>query len=112
MIRTQAFSFSRSAFFSRRSLHSSPAVAKTVTEKVSEVADKVNKGLGKGLADAIDKGESVTKATKESLGAANDIQSEASESAKQKMDDVSSQAGQKANQAASGVKKTKDEMKK
>jgi hypothetical protein len=33
-----------------------------------------------------------------SVGAANDIQSVASETAKQKMDDVSSQAGQKANQ--------------
>ena len=64
------------------------------------------------------------------VGVAKDKQSEASEAAKQKMDDVSSQASRKADQvclfarwfsrclihtiaqAASGVKKAKDEMKK
>ena len=77
--------------------HTSPVTEKSVKEKVTEVADKVcpfqfamaqgdfreewwltgdnlvslgqvNMGVGKGLASAIDKGEQVTKATKETLG--------------------------------------------
>ena len=68
-----------------RSLHSSPVAAKTATEKVKEVADKVcyhiffsgveftdsvqvNKSVGRGLAHAIEKGEEATEATKEAVG--------------------------------------------
>jgi len=67
-----------------RHIHSSPAAYKSVTEKVGEVADKVmhllpvalwyltieqvNKSVGKGLADAIDKGEKATNAAKDTIG--------------------------------------------
>ncbi|KAF8807690.1 hypothetical protein BYT27DRAFT_7189780 [Phlegmacium glaucopus] len=50
-----------------RTFHSSPAAYKTVAEKVSEVAEKVNKGVGKGLASAIEKGEKATSVAKEKL---------------------------------------------
>lgn len=69
MLRTSFTSISRSAISSRRCLHSTPVVAKTVTETVSEVADKVNKSLGRGLAGALDKSEDATKAAKEKIGA-------------------------------------------
>jgi len=51
-----------------RYLHTSPIVCKTTTEKVAEVADKVNKSVGRGLASAIETGEQVTEKTKETLG--------------------------------------------
>ena len=35
----------------------------------TEVADNVNKAVGRGLASAIEKGEQVTEATKETIGA-------------------------------------------
>lgn len=68
MFRTSISSVSRTAISSRRCLHSTPVAAKTVTEKVSEVADNINKSLGKGLAGAIDKGENATEVAKDTLG--------------------------------------------
>ncbi|GLB36519.1 hypothetical protein LshimejAT787_0308070 [Lyophyllum shimeji] len=59
----------RASLVHTRALHSTP-VAGTVTERVSEVADKVNKGVGRKLADAIETGEKVTEATKETVGSA------------------------------------------
>jgi hypothetical protein len=71
---------------SQRLIHSTPAAYKTVTEKVSDVADsvsllpvpicqnsdaylfQVNKKVGKGLASVIEKGGKVTEAAKEKLG--------------------------------------------
>ncbi|KAK7468598.1 hypothetical protein VKT23_003102 [Stygiomarasmius scandens] len=86
---------------SARTIHSSPISRKTATEKISEVADNVNKKVGKGLAAAIDKGEEATNATKDALGSG-------SEAAKEK----SKEAGQKANQAAAGAREAKDAFKK
>lgn len=70
-----------------RAIHASPAAYKTLTEKVSEVADtvgrgakqalllsahteneQVNKKVGQGLASAIETGEQATEATKEAVG--------------------------------------------
>ncbi|THU91651.1 hypothetical protein K435DRAFT_673748 [Dendrothele bispora CBS 962.96] len=84
-----------------RTIHSSPISRKTATEKVKEVADTVNKKVGKGLASAIDKGEQATEATKEAMGSAS---AEAKEKSKE--------AEQKANQAAAGAREAKDAFKK
>ncbi|KAH9170320.1 hypothetical protein EDB89DRAFT_1326482 [Lactarius sanguifluus] len=51
-----------------RQLHASPTAFKTATEKAAEVADKVNKSVGRGLASAIETGEQVTEKTKQTLG--------------------------------------------
>ncbi|KAF8261822.1 hypothetical protein EI94DRAFT_1434377, partial [Lactarius quietus] len=51
-----------------RKLHASPAAFKSATEKAAEVADKLNKSVGKGLASAIETGEQVTEKTKQTLG--------------------------------------------
>jgi len=90
-----------SASTSLRSFHSTPLAAKTTTDKVKEVADKVNKSVGRGLAQAIEKGEEATEATKEAVGATTD-------KAKQSAD----VAGQKANQAAAGMREGKEDFKK
>ncbi|EEB88358.1 hypothetical protein MPER_13843 [Moniliophthora perniciosa FA553] len=103
MFRTALATVSRPAGV--RALHSTPVAAKTVTEKVSEVADTVNKKVGKGLASAIDKGENAAQSTKET------ISSKAGE-AKQKGSEASTVAGQKANQAAAGAREAKEDFKK
>ncbi|KAH9983283.1 hypothetical protein BJV74DRAFT_743408, partial [Russula compacta] len=51
-----------------RLFHASPVASKTTTEKVAEVADKVNKTVGQGLASAIETGEQVTEKSKETIG--------------------------------------------
>ncbi|KAF8588439.1 hypothetical protein K439DRAFT_1240320, partial [Ramaria rubella] len=56
-----------SARAAARPLSTSRVSRKSVTEKVSEVADKVNKSVGKGLASAIDAGEAATEKTKETV---------------------------------------------
>ncbi|KAF9040361.1 hypothetical protein BDZ89DRAFT_1109876 [Hymenopellis radicata] len=88
-----------------RSLHTTPVARKTVTEKVSEMADSVNKKLGKGLASALETGEQATKATKETLGSTV-------ESAKQKSKDTANVAGQKMNQAEAGAREAKQDIEK
>ncbi|KAF8203142.1 hypothetical protein BJ912DRAFT_942981 [Pholiota molesta] len=71
MFRTTATSLASRATVctrSRRAFHASPAAQKTpLTEKVAEVADKVNRTVGKSLADALDKGEKATYKAKETL---------------------------------------------
>ncbi|KAG5636563.1 hypothetical protein H0H81_007615 [Sphagnurus paluster] len=81
----------RASLVNIRGLHSTPVAAKNVTEKVSEVAEKVNKKVGQGLASAIETGENATRATKESLGSAK-------EDSKEKLDHASKVAGEKTNQ--------------
>ncbi|KAI0700416.1 hypothetical protein BC835DRAFT_1327380 [Cytidiella melzeri] len=136
MIRSTFSSVSRTvlASSSRRAFHTTPIVAKTVSEtasdvnlkvgktlasaiekgeqaaaatkeavggsSVKEVADKVNKSAGRGLASTIEKGEQVTASTKETIGTAS--------SKTQKTANV---AGQKANQAAAGVREGKEDFK-
>ncbi|KAF8973681.1 hypothetical protein BDZ97DRAFT_1912155 [Flammula alnicola] len=77
-----------------RAFHTSPTAHKTVTEKVSEVADKVNKSVGKGLASAIDKGEKATHATKDTLGSTTE------------------EMKQKGNQATAGAREAKEDFQK
>ncbi|KAG5729785.1 hypothetical protein E4T56_gene977 [Termitomyces sp. T112] len=109
----------RASFTSSRAFRSTRP-AKTVTEKVSEVADKVNKEVGKRLASAIEKGEKVTQSTKETLGTAasksKDKADQAIHEAEQVYDDVGDQAkhtskaaSQKLNQARGTAAKAKEE---
>ena len=86
-----------------RAIHSTPAAYKTLTEKVSEVADTVNKKVGQGLASAIETGEQATKATKEAVGSA-------AEDTKQKTQEASTVAQQKGNQAATGARQAKEDF--
>ncbi|KAI0292245.1 hypothetical protein B0F90DRAFT_283385 [Multifurca ochricompacta] len=73
----------RTSLLTARHLHASPVACKTATEKVTEVADKVNKSVGRGLESAIETGEQVTEKTKQTLGATKD---RAADSAKSTMD--------------------------
>ncbi|KAI1797501.1 hypothetical protein LXA43DRAFT_250713 [Ganoderma leucocontextum] len=94
MLRTALTTSARSAIASSsRTFHASAISQKSATEKVAEVADKLNKSVGKGLADAIEKGEKATEVTKETLGVGKKKAAETSEAARQK-----------ANQAAAEVK--------
>ncbi|KAJ3860126.1 hypothetical protein EV359DRAFT_49733 [Lentinula novae-zelandiae] len=94
-----------SATSSLRAFHASPAASKTVTEKVSEMAENVNKKLGQGLASAIEKGEDATSSTKESLRAFF-------RSAADKTKEGATVAKQKANQASAGATEAKEDFKK
>ncbi|KAF8898339.1 hypothetical protein BD779DRAFT_1483413, partial [Infundibulicybe gibba] len=93
----------RTSASASRSLHSTPVAAKTVTEKVSEVAENVNKSVGRGLASAIETGEKATENTKETLGSA-------AQQTKDKADHASNVAGQKTNQAAAGAHEAKKDF--
>ncbi|KAJ7770890.1 hypothetical protein DFH07DRAFT_805605 [Mycena maculata] len=95
----------RSSVARARPFHSTPTTLKTVTEKVSEVVDTVNKKLGKGLADAIETGEQATQATKETLQSTT-------EQGKKKAGEASTVAGQKKNEAAAGARELKDAVQK
>jgi Skp family chaperone for outer membrane proteins len=87
-----------------RLIHSTPAAYKTVTEKVTEVADKVNKSVGKGLADAIDKGEKATHAAKDTIqSVTKDTATKTEQSAKE----TATQAKQKTYQAEAGAREAK-----
>ncbi|KAJ3751008.1 hypothetical protein DFH05DRAFT_1519165 [Lentinula detonsa] len=90
-----------SATSSVRAFHASPTASKTITEKVSEVADNMNKKLGKGLASAIDKGEQATASTQDSLA-----------NAARKTQESATAAKQKANQASAGATQAKEDFKK
>ncbi|KAF8167801.1 hypothetical protein B0H34DRAFT_683088 [Crassisporium funariophilum] len=90
---------------SSRPFHASPAACKTVTEKVSEVADKVNKKVGKGLASAIDQGEKATNAAKDTMG-------EAANNTKKKASETGHVASQKGREAAAEAREAKDDFQK
>ena len=74
MYRTVLASSSRSALFSARlpasraPFHTSPVAAKTVTEKVKEVASDVNLKMGRTLASGIEKGQQAAETTKQAVG--------------------------------------------
>ncbi|KAF8221778.1 hypothetical protein L208DRAFT_1414530 [Tricholoma matsutake] len=95
----------RTSFAPSRALHSTPVSLKSMTEKVSEVADKVNKKVGEGLASAIDAGEKATKATKATKESLGSTAAETKEKAEHASD-------QKANQAATGAHEAKEHFKK
>ncbi|KAI0067547.1 hypothetical protein BV25DRAFT_1818905 [Artomyces pyxidatus] len=102
---------SRAAFApAARQLHASPIAAKTATEKVSEVADKVNKSLGQGLASAIETGEKATEKTKQTLGTTKEQAADAADSAKAKTQETSQTAKEKASETASVASKKKNEF--
>ncbi|KAI0771007.1 hypothetical protein BD413DRAFT_476691 [Trametes elegans] len=106
MLRTAFAATTRSAVASSsRSFHSSPAAYK-VTEKVAEVADKVNKKVGQGLASAIEKGEQATEKTKETIGRCMLFWV-----AKEKASEASTVVGQKANQTAAGARQGAQDFK-
>lgn len=80
-----------------RSIHATPA-ASTVTGKVSEMADKVNKKVGQGLASAIETGEKAAGKTKETLGSTTASAKQKTEDAKQTTQETTEQVKQKVNQ--------------
>ncbi|KAG1769594.1 hypothetical protein EDD22DRAFT_868379, partial [Suillus occidentalis] len=93
-----------------RSIHATPA-ASTVTGKVSEMADKVNKKVGQGLASAIETGEKAAGKTKETLGSTTASAKQKTEGAKKTAHKTTEEAKQKVNQAAAGARETKDDAK-
>ncbi|OAX43632.1 hypothetical protein K503DRAFT_765719 [Rhizopogon vinicolor AM-OR11-026] len=97
-----------------RSIHVTPA-AGTVTEKVSEMAEKVNKKVGRGLASAIETGEKAAEKTKGTLGttsaSAGQKSEEKTKQAKRFTQETAEQAKQKGNQAAASARETKDDVK-
>jgi len=96
----------------QRALFSSSAVRnKSVTEKVSEVADKVNKDVGKTLAGAIEKGEKAVESTKESIGMASKEAQVKSGEAANVARGASVEAKQKTNQLGAEAKGKVNELK-
>ncbi|KAJ6604194.1 hypothetical protein DFH09DRAFT_1121932 [Mycena vulgaris] len=93
----------RSSIAHARPFHSTPTARKTVTEKVSDVADSVNKKLGKSLAGAIETGEDAAAATKDTLKSTT-------EESKKKAGEAATVAGQKKNEAAAGAREMKDDL--
>ncbi|KAG2142566.1 hypothetical protein BD769DRAFT_1423481 [Suillus cothurnatus] len=93
-----------------RSIHATSA-ASTVGGKVSEMADKVNKKVGQGLASAIETGEKAAGKTKETLGSTTASAKQKKEDAKHTTQKTKEQAKQKVEQAAAGARETKDDVK-
>ncbi|KAF9243757.1 hypothetical protein BU15DRAFT_71883 [Melanogaster broomeanus] len=73
-----------------------PVNAKSVRDKVSEVAKKkVNKKVGEGLASAIETGEKATEKTKQTLGASTKSAKQRAAEAKQTAHETGEQAEQR-----------------
>ncbi|KAF8502803.1 hypothetical protein F5888DRAFT_1667238 [Russula emetica] len=89
---------------SARWLHVSPVVSKTTTEKTAEVADKVNKSVGQGLASAIETAEQVTEKTKETFGATKDKAMDSAKSGAEKSKEAGRATTEKASRTASKLK--------
>ncbi|KAN0123231.1 hypothetical protein V8E52_003184 [Russula decolorans] len=89
---------------STRWLHVSPIVSKTTTEKAAEVADKVNKSVGQGLASAIKTGEQVTEKTKETFGTTKDKAMDSAKSGAEKSKEAGRATTEKASRTASNLK--------
>ncbi|KAF9229702.1 hypothetical protein BS17DRAFT_805312 [Gyrodon lividus] len=112
---TRGFRSVRVVDLHARHIHATPISSKSVTEKVSEVADKVNKKVGQGLASAIETGEKATEKTEETLGASTTSAKQKAEKAKQTVHQTGEQAKQKANEfrkAAARARESKDNVKK
>ncbi|KAF8845450.1 hypothetical protein BDN67DRAFT_1007304 [Paxillus ammoniavirescens] len=95
-----------------RFIHATPLASKSVTDKVSEVAEKVNKKVGAGLASAIETGERATEKTKETLGTSTKSAKEKGEEAKQTAQQTVEHAKQKANEVGTRAQETKENVKK
>ncbi|RXW17414.1 hypothetical protein EST38_g8448 [Candolleomyces aberdarensis] len=122
MLRTAATNAIRAnsavLFGARRQLHQTPIAAKNVKETVGDVAHDVNIKIGQGLASAIEKGEEVAQATKETLEKTKEEANQAATAGEQKYDEAKSQTQkaanigkQKFNQAAAGAKEGKEDFK-
>ncbi|KAI0249471.1 hypothetical protein BJV78DRAFT_1227658 [Lactifluus subvellereus] len=92
-----------------RQLHASPIASKTPTEKVAEVAGKVNKSVGRGLASAIETGEQVTEKTKQTIGATKDRAAGDAKSTAAKLKGTAHELTEKASGLASEAKKKTNE---
>ncbi|CAL1696649.1 unnamed protein product [Somion occarium] len=102
MLRTAFASNSRLVFVSRsRAFHPSPLAAEKVTERVKEVVEKVDKTLGKKLAEGIEKTEHLREKTKDVMGKTHE-----------KTKETAAQASQKANQTAAGAREGKEDVEK
>ncbi|KAF7320069.1 hypothetical protein MKEN_00791200 [Mycena kentingensis (nom. inval.)] len=101
MLRT----ITRSVASNARSFHYTAPAHKTVTEKVSEVADTVNKKVGKGLADAIGAGQEAAAKTKETLQSTSETVKDTTEKNAKAADQTLNQTTASARQAAEDVKK-------
>ncbi|KAF8634416.1 hypothetical protein AX15_000867 [Amanita polypyramis BW_CC] len=86
-----------------RLLHSSPVAAKSVTDKVSEAADKVSKRMGKGLASAIEAGEKAAQTAKDSMGSV-------AQETKSKTEDMKKNTKQTANKLADDARQAKSDV--
>ncbi|KAJ6574655.1 hypothetical protein B0H19DRAFT_935456 [Mycena capillaripes] len=86
-----------------RTFHCTPSARKTITEKVAETADTVNKKLGKGLASAIETGE-------EAAGSVKSTVSSTAEDGKKKAGEAATVVNQKKNETAASARETKDEV--
>ncbi|PCH33248.1 hypothetical protein WOLCODRAFT_93180 [Wolfiporia cocos MD-104 SS10] len=104
MLRTAFASTAPAVRGSTRAFHGTPAAAKSATETVKEVADKVNKSVGRGLASAIEKGEEATEASKETLR-------RWSRARYMRTIEVTSHASQKANRTSAGVREGTQDFK-
>jgi len=94
MYRSIIASTSHRTAFAARSLHSTPAAYKSVTETVKETVKNANLKVGQTLAAGIEKGEEATETVKKTAGAKTE------------------QASHKADKAATGAKEAKADFKK
>lgn len=85
-------------------LHVSSIVSKSTTEKVAEVADKVNKSVGQGLASVIETGEQATEKTRETFGAGKDKATGSAKSGAEESKETGRAAMDKASRTASKLK--------
>lgn len=99
----------RPAFLYSCQIHDSHVASKTVTEKVADVADKVNKKVGQGLASAIEAGERATEKTKETLGSSTETAKGKSESVTQTVQEKAESAKQTGREKIGSAKKTTGE---
>ncbi|KAJ7032696.1 hypothetical protein C8F04DRAFT_958634 [Mycena alexandri] len=95
----------RSSVAHTRAFHSTPTARKTVTEKVSDVAQDVNLKVGKKLAGAIETGQGAAEVAKETIGSKT-------EQGKKKAGEAATVAGQKTNEAAASARETKEDLQK
>ncbi|EJD55319.1 hypothetical protein AURDEDRAFT_155555 [Auricularia subglabra TFB-10046 SS5] len=93
-----------------RSFATTSVMQKTVTEKVAETADKVNKGVGSGLADAIEVGETATEKVKETLGVGAEKTKQAANTASSAAQGVGKDVKAKTEQTAETAKQRANEL--
>jgi len=98
MYRSIVASTSRRNVFASRSLHTTPAAFKSVTETVKDTVKSANLKVGQTLAAGIEKGEEATETVKSTVGS--------------KTEQTAKTAGHKADKAAAGAHEAKQDFKK